>query len=258
MNQLAKASLFKQLHQRGNPLVLYNAWDAGSAKVIAAQGAKAIATGSWSVAASQGYPDGEAIPLDLLLALAARMSYSVSLPVSVDFEAGYAQKPQVVAKHVGWFMDRGIIGINFEDQIIGTKSLYPVSEQAERIEAIRQMAEGKELPFFINARTDLFLHESDQDRHGELIDEAVKRAKVYAAAGADGFFAPGLARADLIERLCEMVSLPVNILYRTGVPAIDELARLGVGRVSFGPEPFRQTMAALARQYRRDLHGEPS
>ncbi|EUC00431.1 hypothetical protein PMI07_003717 [Rhizobium sp. CF080] len=245
MSQNDKAAAFGALHRKGNPVIIYNIWDAGTAKAVADAGAKALGTGSWSVAAAQGYADGENLPLEALLAAVKSITAAVNLPLSVDFEGGYAEDPAELVKNVGKVIEAGAIGINFEDQVVGGSGVYPVDRQAERIRAIRALADTRDMPFFVNARTDLFLQEGDQGKHAALLDEAIRRAKAYAEAGGNGFFAPGLADEGLIETLCKASPLPVNIMMFNGVPSPKRLGELGVGRVSYGPGPYRAMMAKL-------------
>lgn len=245
MSQEAKARLFAELHRKGDPVVLYNIWDAGSARAVAEVGAKAVATGSLSVAGALGYPDGEALPLAVLEMMAGRISASVELPLSVDFEGGYASDAAGITANVGRIIAAGAVGVNFEDQVVGGAGLYPVEEQAARIGAARAAGEAAGLPLFINARTDLFLKEQDQSKHAVLLDEAIARARAYAEAGASGIFMPGLKAPELIRNAVEAVSLPLNILVMPGVPEAKELAALGVARISHGPWPWRDAMAAL-------------
>lgn len=246
MTQAEKARAFARLHIPGDPVVLYNIWDAGGAKAVAEAGAKAIATGSWSVAAAQGYPDGEALPLDLLLTIVRRIVAAVELPVTVDFEGAYAQAPDRAAANVVRLIDAGAIGINFEDQVVGGDGLYAMAVQAERIAAIRRVS--ADLPLFINARTDLFLKEPDRGAHAALVAEAIDRAAAYAGAGASGFFVPGLVDAGLIGRICEAVALPVNVMKMRDGPSNRDLASLGVARISHGPGPCRAALADLAER----------
>ncbi|MBY3138431.1 isocitrate lyase/phosphoenolpyruvate mutase family protein [Rhizobium laguerreae] len=245
MNQNEKAKAFDALHRKGDPVVLYNIWDAGTAKAVADGGAKALATGSWSVAAAHGYADGEKLPMSVLVETAKSITAAVDLPLSVDFEGAYSAEAEGAAANVAKLMEAGAIGINFEDQVLGGNGLYPIERQADRISAIRAMAEGKGIPFFINARTDLFLAESDLSKHAGLVDEAIERGKAYAAAGGSGFFVPGLIDPALIEKICAASPLPVNIMMRTGAPDVKALAKLGVGRVSYGPGPYRSMMEKL-------------
>ncbi len=248
MSQNDKAALFTSLHVPGDPLVIYNIWDAGSAGAVAAAGARAIGTGSWSVAAAQGYGDGEELPLAVLLQIVGRIAATVELPVTVDFEGAYAEAPDAAAANVSQLIGLGVVGINFEDQVVDAgDAIYPIARQAERIAAIRRLADASLSGFFINGRTDLFLH-APRDRHATLVDEAIERGHAYAAAGASGFFVPGLADAELIGKVCAAVSLPVNIMTFAGVPDMAELKALRVGRVSHGPGPFRTNVAELTRR----------
>lgn len=249
MTQAQKAQDFADLHVPGTPLVLYNIWDAGGAKAIADAGAKAVATGSWSVAAAHGYPDRQAIPLDLVLQIVARIAETVDVPVTLDFEGAYAEAPDEVAANVARVIEAGAVGINFEDQVVGGAGLHAPDLQSERIAAIRRAADAADIPFFINARTDLFLKERDSAKQADLMTEAKARAAAYADAGASGFFAPGLVDPDLIGALCEAVSLPVNVMMLRGAPTLAELAGLGAARISYGPGPYFEAMATLAKRF---------
>lgn len=255
MTQAGKARAFADLHVPGNPLVLYNIWDAGGAKAVAEAGAKAIATGSWSVAAAQGYTDGQAIPIDLVLQIVSRITETVDLPVTVDFEGGYAEVPEDVAANAARLIGVGAIGVNFEDQIVGGSGLYAVDTQGNRIAALRGAAQSADMPLFINARTDLFLKEKDRSKHQDLMAEAKDRAAAYAAAGASGFFVPGLVDPDLIGAICAATPLPVNVMMMDGAPAATVLASSGVARISYGPGPCFEAMAGLADRARRAFGG---
>lgn len=239
-------SAFAALHRAGDPLILFNAWDPGSAKAVAGAGARAIATGSWSVAAAFGFGDGEDMPLELALHNLRRIVAAVDLPVTLDFEGGYASDPAAVAANAQRVRDAGAIGCNFEDRVVGGGGLYPMEAHAARIAAMRA-AVGED--FFINARTDLFLA-SKPDEHGGLIDEALERAQAYAAAGASGMFVPGLVDEGLIGAVCASSPLPVNVMAMPGTPPARRLAELGVARISHGPGPYRTAMDALAQAAR--------
>ncbi|OAP41223.1 phosphonomutase [Sinorhizobium glycinis] len=245
MTQEERALAFAGLHRKGDPIVLYNIWDAGSARCVAEAGAKALATGSWSVAAAHGFGDGQKIPLQLLVEIAREIAAATDLPLSVDFEGAYSEDPAQGAANVAQLIDAGAIGINFEDQVVGKNGIHPIDKQAARIRAIRDMAERQNVPLFINARTDLFLQESDATRHANLLDGAIARSKAYAEAGASGFFAPWLVDVDLIGRLCAASPLPVNVMMRPGAPDLATLAAAGVARVSYGPFPYRAMIAWL-------------
>ena len=241
-NQGDKARLFTSLHRPGDPVILYNAWDAGSAKVVAEAGAKAIATGSASVAAAHGFEDAEALPLDLVLANAARVVRAVELPVTIDFEGAYAAEPEGVAANMARLAETGAIGCNFEDQVIGGEGLHSIEAQAARIRAARS-AVGAD--FFINARTDIFLKTRAATHEPAAIDEAVARARAYAEAGASGFFVPGLVDLAQLAQICAASPLPVNFMAFPGAPDAAEVAAAGVARISHGPFPHKLAMQAL-------------
>ncbi|MEA3036250.1 MAG: hypothetical protein QOH04_2015 [Sphingomonadales bacterium] len=252
MTQADKARLFASLHRPGEPVVLYNAWDAGSAKVIAEAGATAIATGSFSVAMAHGFGDREALPLDLALANAERIVQAVELPVSIDFEAGYAEATEGVAANARRLQATGSIGCNFEDQRIGGgDGLHSADAQAARIAAMRG---GVGADFFINARTDLFLKTPPEEHDETLVDAALERGRAYAEAGASGLFLPGLVDERLIARACEASPLPVNIMAMVAVPPAARLAELGVARISHAGGPWRLAMRAL-KQAAEDIYG---
>lgn len=245
MDQAGKARAFAALHVKGDPLVLYNVWDAGSARAVAEAGARALATGSWSVAAAQGYADGEKLPLELLVGIVRRIAETVDLPLSVDLEGGYGTSPQEVARSAGRLLDAGAIGLNFEDQVVGGEGLHGVAQQAGRIAAICRIAERGGVPLFLNARTDLFLKEPARARHAGLLEAARERAVAYAEAGASGFFVPGLIGEEPLAELCAATPLPVNVLLLPDAPPVARLAELGVARISHGPYPYRNAMARL-------------
>jgi 2-methylisocitrate lyase-like PEP mutase family enzyme len=237
-----KARAFAALHRPGDPVVLYNAWDAGSAKIVAEAGAKAIATGSASVAAAHGFDDAEALPLELALANAARVAGAVELPVTIDFEGAYAVEPEGAAANIKRLAETGAIGCNFEDQVIGGEGLHSVEVQTARIRAARAAA-GPD--FFINARTDIFLKTRAQTHEPARIEEAIARARAYAEAGASGFFVPGLVDLDQLAQICSASPLPVNFMAFPGAPDAGAVASAGVARISHGPFPHKLAMQAL-------------
>jgi 2-methylisocitrate lyase-like PEP mutase family enzyme len=235
-DQQTKAAAFRQLHVPGDPLVLFNVWDSGSARVVAGAGAKAIATGSHSVACALGYDDAEATPLHAVITNLERICASVDLPVTLDFESGYARIPKEVASNVAQVIDAGAVGINFEDQIIGGEGLYPIAEQCAK-------GEG----FYLNARTDIWLSAGQVSvDEADRMDEALARLKAYADAGADGFFIPGLADEASIQIICRESPIPVNVMMFDAMPNKPRLAELGVARISHGPAPWRKAMEHLA------------
>lgn len=232
---------FAGLHVAGDPLVLYNVWDVGSAQAVVAAGAKAIATGSHPVADANGWPDGEKVPLDFALANAARIAGSIQLPLTVDFEGAYSADPGEGGANVARLKEAGAVGCNFEDQIIGGEGLHPLELQTKRIAAIRQ-AVGSD--FFINARTDLFLKANEFD--DDLVNQVIERGKKFADAGASGFFVPRLGDPAQIERVVSQVPLPLNLIAFPGAPDKKVWADAGVARISHGPFPHRALMTALS------------
>ncbi len=233
---------FAALHAPGDPVILFNAWDAGSAKVVAEAGASAIATGSASVAGAQGFSDAEALPIGLALANAARVVETVELPVTIDFEGAYAIEPEGVAANMTRLAATGAVGCNFEDQVVGGEGLHEIADQAARIAAARKAVAPD---FFINARTDIFLKAKPATHDAAMVDAALERARAYADAGASGFFVPLLSDLRLLERVCAASPLPVNFMAFPGAPPAKEVAATGVARISHGPFPWRLAMAAL-------------
>lgn len=242
---IEKANLLRKLHIKGDPLILYNIWDAGSAIAVAEAGAKVIATSSWAVAASCGYLDGEQLPFDLVVANAARILSKINIPLTLDIEGGYAKSIKQLQDNINILLQLGVVGINFEDQITDGEGLYSIDEQCARIEGIRMIAENAGVPLFINARTDIFLKSTSTEHNEQLLKEAILRASAYASSGADGFFVPGLQDKDLIERLCNSSPIPVNIMVSNNDMTIEELTELGVARISYGPIPYLNMLSDL-------------
>jgi len=244
--QKEQARLFNSLHVPGQPLVLFNAWDAGSARAIAGAGAQAIATGSWSVAAANGFADGEKLPLALAMENLRRIVGAVALPVTVDLESGYGDTPAAVAATVAAALDAGAIGCNLEDSFPADGSLRDVADQVARLVAARRAADDAGVAFYINGRTDVFFQAPAAAHDMAMVDAALERARAYAAAGASGLFVPGVVAEPLIARIAEASPLPVNVMAMSGVPDRKRLAALGVAHISHGPGPYRGAMQWLA------------
>lgn len=253
MDRKALAAQFRSLHVAGVPLVVYNVWDAGSALAVAAAGARALATGSWSVAAANGYADGEQIPLELSLANFARIVAATPLPASLDLETGYGATPEQVGATIERALGVGAVGCNIEDGLLDGKHLRDAGEQRTRIAAARAAATRAGGALFINARTDGFLIAPTERHDATLLEDALRRAALYAEAGADGIFVPGLVDERLIETLCRRAPLPVNVMGSPRTPPLARLAELGVARLSYGPGPFRTLMAQLTENAKRAL-----
>lgn len=247
MSQQGQALLFAQLHQKHHPVVLYNIWDAGSALAVEQAGAKAIATGSWSCAAAQGYQDGEAMPFASLLHTVQRITSVIRLPLTVDFETGYGADRR---DNLAALLQSGVVGINVEDQQLGLSALNDVREQCGILHSLRQVAEAQGISLFMNARTDVFLQQPDATQHPALMAEAKKRLAAYQDAGASGFFVPGLSDVGLIAELCDVSALPVNVMASSLTPPLAELTAAGISRLSYGPYPYIGLMETLKQQAR--------
>ncbi len=245
MNTTDKTKAFAALHVKSDPVVLYNIWDPGSARAVANAGAKAIATGSAPVAMAHGFTDGQKIPRAMMLDNLRRIVEAVDLPVTSDIEGGYGVGPADVAETAAETIRAGAVGFNFEDQIVGGEGLYDIATQSARIAAARDAVDALTPDVFINARTDIFLKAKPDTHTDAMLAEALARAEAYAAAGASGFFAPGLTDEAQIAALCEASPLPVNVMMFDAMPDRARLTELGVARISYGPGPWRDAMAAL-------------
>jgi 2-methylisocitrate lyase-like PEP mutase family enzyme len=255
-NQHAKAEAFHRLHVPGSPLVIFNAWDAGSAQAVMAAGARAVGTGSWSVAAAHGYPDGEQMPLSLAIANIERIAgVAGDLPVTMDLESGYGLKPEDVAHSVSLAIGAGAVGINLEDGFPDENGMRDIDVQVERIRAARAAAEALGVQLFINARTDYFLLSGPERHDAAMVRMALDRAAAYAGAGASGLFVPGICRTEYIRAVCAGTKLPVNVMMMPTLPPAAELARLGVARISHGPGPYRAAMSFIEQAARAAITG---
>lgn len=241
----SKFETFAALHVAGDPVILYNVWDVGSAKAVVAAGAKALATGSHPVGDASGFGDAQQVPLDYVFENARRIVESTDLPLTVDFEGAYSTDPEEGGSNVALLAQTGAVGCNFEDQVVGGEGLHPLDLQVRRIAAIRK-AVGDQ--FYINARTDLFLKTQTHD--DALIDQVVERGKAFADAGASGFFVPRLSEPNQIERVVREVPLPLNVIAFPGAPDKNVWADAGVARISHGPFPHRALMAKLTEMAR--------
>ena len=244
------ATAFHDLHRGPVLLRLANAWDVGSARLIERLGAPAIATTSAGVAWAHGYQDGDALPVELVVSTAAALARAVRVPVSVDFEGGYADEPEAVAALAARLIDAGVVGINLEDGG-GTPDLL-----CAKISAIQRTASKLGVALFINARTDVYLR--GLVPAPARVAESIARATRYREAGASGIFVPGVVDAGAIAAIVRDVALPLNVLAWPGLPAIAELASLGVRRLSAGSAITQAVWgraAALATAFLDDATG---
>jgi len=245
----SKFEIFAALHVPGDPVVLYNIWDVGSAHAVAKAEAKALATGSHPVGDASGFGDAQQVPLDFVFANARRIVNAIDLPLTVDFEGAYSDDPEQGAANVVRLAETGAVGCNLEDQVIGGEGLHPLDLQVRRIAAIRRAVGDA---FFINARTDAFLKTQTYD--DALIDSVIERGKAFADAGASGFFVPRLSDSLHIERIVREVPLPLNVIAFPGAPPKQEWASAGVARISHGPFPHRALMAKLEEMAREAIN----
>ncbi len=253
--QQERAARFRELHGGDQPLLLANAWDPLSARVLAAGGAQAIGTTSFGVALSNGVWDGEQLPFDRALAIAGAIASAVAVPVTIDLEAGRGAAPGDVKESVAKVIASGAVGINIEDSIPGQPgALCDPTQQSARIAAARAAADDSGVPLFINARCDVYF--GARLAADARTAEALARAKVYQDAGADGLFLPGLADLATIAAITAQVELPLNIMVGDGIPPLADLAAAGVRRVSQGGVAFLATVGALKTLTERYLAGE--
>jgi 2-methylisocitrate lyase-like PEP mutase family enzyme len=233
-----KATELLRLHTDPELLLVVNVWDAITATVVAqTPGTKALATASHSIAASHGYPDGEKIPRDEMIAAVGLIARTAGeLPVTADLEAGYGDPGGTVARAI----DVGIVGANLEDQ------MKPLVESVKAVEAAVAAGQAAGVPFVLNARTDAFIRAGDRDPEDVLAD-AIERGRAYLDAGASSFFAPGKLDEKTVGRLVEALGeQKVNLIGIPGAIDLATAARLGVARVSYGPWSQNVALTALA------------
>jgi 2-methylisocitrate lyase-like PEP mutase family enzyme len=245
-DQKSKAMTLRTLHRGPNILVLPNAWDVASARVFEEAGFGAIATTSAGIAFSLGYPDGQKITREEMLARIGRIARAVKVPVTADVEAGYGYRPEDAARTATDAIAAGAVGMNLEDAT-GDKAypLLDLSLQLERIQAVREAALKTAVLLVLNARTDVYLARVGEE--STRYDEAVRRLVAFRDAGADCVFLPGVADAEVIARVVQDVKCPVNILVGSGSPTVAELHKLGVARTSIGSGAMRATLGLVKR-----------
>jgi 2-methylisocitrate lyase-like PEP mutase family enzyme len=240
-----RAKALRKLHEPGELVVVPNAFDAASAKVLEVAGFATVATSSGAMAWTAGYADGEALSFDQALELHARVARAVDVPVSFDFEGGYVGTSGGIEATIEALIGAGVAGVGLEDTNFDDSDvvLHEAEVHAELIAAAREAADRLGTPLFINGRTDLYFRGVGEPE--ERADEAARRLNLYAAAGADCLFAPGIADPAEIELLAGRLDGPLNVVYRPGMPSIDELGRLGVGRLTFGVSFYLAALSAV-------------
>jgi 2-methylisocitrate lyase-like PEP mutase family enzyme len=241
-----KAEDLRAMHTGKDILLLPNAWDVASARIVEESGFRAVATTSAGIAFSLGYADRQKIPRNEMLAAVARIAGAVKVPVTADLEAGYGDSPEAAAETARQAIAAGAVGMNFEDATGDAGNpLIDLSLQLERIQAIRGVAEKAGVSLVLNARTDVYLLQVGDP--AKRYDEALRRLAAFRDAGADCVFVPGLRDAETIGRIVVDLHCPVNILGGPGSPSIPELAKLGVKRISLGSGPMRAAFGILRR-----------
>jgi 2-methylisocitrate lyase-like PEP mutase family enzyme len=243
--QAQKAEQFRKMHHGPRMLVLSNAWDVVSARILEECGHPAIATSSAAVAFSRGYPDGQRISRDEMLDVVGRIARAVRVPVTADLEAGYGTTPKDMADTTKAAIEAGAIGMNLEDSGDDESSLVDLALQVEKIRAIRETAKSLGVPFVLNARTDVYL--SLIGPEATRFERTVERLRAYRDAGADCLFAPGLHDKETISRLVKAVAAPLNILITPQCPSLTELEKIGVARVSTGSTVMRAALRVVER-----------
>jgi 2-methylisocitrate lyase-like PEP mutase family enzyme len=243
-----KASRLLELHHAAEPLILVNAWDAASARIIEKAGYPAIATSSAGVANALGYSDGQLMPWSEMVDAIRRIARAVGVPVTADVEAGFSDGLEGLQQAVEQLLEAGAVGLNLEDARphMGPRGpLYSLSEQITRIETLREAAKKLKIHLVINARTDAYLEKGPSLE--QALRNSIERGQAYLRAGGDCVFVPGLRSPDHICMIVERLQAPVNILAGAGVPSIRELAGWGVKRISMGSAPLRAAMGLLRR-----------
>jgi 2-methylisocitrate lyase-like PEP mutase family enzyme len=240
-----QATLLRELHRPGDPVVLPNAWDPPSARRLAATGAAAIATTSVGVAEALGYEDGELTPGDEMLAAVGRIAAAVDLPVTADLESGYGLAPDVL---VAGLLEADAVGLNLEDTDHTTGALVDPDRHAERLAAVKEAGRTAGVDVVLNARVDAFLRAEPEADPAAVLDEAVRRARRYAEAGADCVYPFGARGKEAVRRLVEEAGAPVNVFAWPGGFGRSELAELGVARISFGGALAHAALEAAAAQ----------
>jgi 2-methylisocitrate lyase-like PEP mutase family enzyme len=247
----AKADAFRSMHHAPPLLILPNAWDAVTARLFVKAGARAIATTSAGIAAALGYADGQNVPRELMVEAIARIARTVDVPVTADIESGYAGLPNELRESIRAVINAGAIGFNLEDATGDPRQpLFALEQQIERIRAAREAADNMSVRVVINARTDVYLAKAGEP--ASRFAESVRRLDAYRQAGADCLFVPGVTDMPTLTQLVRSVAGPLNVLAGPGMPAVAELQRIGIARLSVGSAIMRATLA-LARDAADEL-----
>jgi 2-methylisocitrate lyase-like PEP mutase family enzyme len=246
-----KAERLRALHVPGNPVVMPNAWDAASAKTLAAAAFAALATSSGAVAESLGYSDGENTPPDEMFAAIGRIARSIDVPLTADIERGYGLEPTDIVDRL---IAAGAVGCNLEDSSAATGELVGASEQASWLSEVRAAATRAGVPLVLNARVDVHLRKWGEP--DDRLDEAVRRALLYLEAGADCVYPIFLNEPAELTRFVEQVGGPVNVVFLPGGMSLKDMAGCGVARVTYGSGLAQANAAWLADAARKIAAGD--
>ena len=234
---------FPQLHAQRTPFVLGNIWDVSSARAFERSGYKAIGTSSQAVAMANGYEDGEELPFLQLLYLAKKVVEAVRIPFTVDLEGGYSRTIAGITENISRLHDIGVAGINLEDTIAGaTRELQTPGDFIKTLSAVADHIHKNNLKIFVNIRTDGFLLGLPN-----ALEETIRRIKLYQDSGADGIFVPCIVAPDDIREVVNATYLPINVMCMPGLPSFEELASLGVKRISMGGFLFHKIQTETDR-----------
>ncbi len=244
-SQREKAETLRSLHGGGRLLVLTNVWDPMGARIVEAAGMPAVATASAAISASLGYYDGERLARSTMIATVERIAHAVDVPVTADMERGYGDSLVELSETIRLLIAAGAVGLNIEDSLGEEHELRGVEEQCARIRTVREIAIAEGVPLVINARTDAFFA-SDLGGPEQQLDEAVRRAEAYAAAGADCIYPIGPGDRATVTALRARIRAPLNILAAPGAMSLRELQDAGIERASFGPGLYRAALKRFA------------
>ncbi len=239
---------FKFLHEQKKPLLIGNVWDVKSALMFEGMGYKALGTSSAAIANSLGYEDGEQISFEALYSVVKPIAAKVSIPLTVDIEAGYSRDPQKIVENIALLSQEGVVGLNLEDSIVkdGNREIVDPTRFSETIKEIKQRLFEKKIDIFLNIRTDTYMLGLDN-----ALKESIARTKRYEIAGADGIFVPCIVEEEEIKYLVDNVGLPVNVMAMPNLPSFSTLEKLGVKRISMGSFAYNET-----NEYLKSISGK--
>lgn len=243
-NLSQKAKAFHDLHYKQNFLLLPNIWEPMGAALLEQIGFGAVATGSGAIANTNGYADGEKMPVDEVYRVVETIVQAVNIPVSVDFEAGYASNHKELEENIEKLIDIGVVGLNIEDSDPATGKMIPIEDQCNKIKIIKDVSARRGVEIFINARTDAYIHGTSTEA-GYAISESLKRGEAYKKAGAHCIYPITMHDENEIKQMVNVLKMPINILTIKGIPEFKILRKIGVARVSLGSSFLKIAIKAM-------------